>query len=197
MPLPVWHGPTLAAKDGIAERIRTLGRYANALSAATRTYAAPPTRAPTNSTASSCLALSGQCQPQCRPRNRQEFVNELHLARSWNSATGSAPPPLDRRRDDRLTSRLPPNSCADHPQQFRQDEKRDPQFQHSEGGVRVSIAWRKAVVIEGRNHEPEHEEASDGDRPDAEDKGVWVVDSVRPTSLSWPCRVQYRHALAA
>jgi hypothetical protein len=150
---------------------QTLGRYANARSAATRTHAAAPTRAPTASTASSCLALSGQCQPQCRPRKRQEFVNELHLARSWNSATGSAPPPLDRRRDDRLTSRLPPNSCADHPQQFRQDEKRDPQFQHSEGGVRVSIAWRKAVVIEGRNHEPEHEEASDGDRPDAEDKG--------------------------
>ena len=171
-----------------------LGRYANALSAATRTQAAAPTRAPTNSTASSCLALSGQCQPQCRPRKRQEFVYELHRACSWKSATGSAPP-LDRRRDDRLTSQLPPNSCPDDPQQFRQDEKRDPQFQHAEGGVRVCIARRQAVVIEGRHHEPEHEEACDGDRPDAEDKGVWVVDSVRPTSGSWPCRVQYRHAL--
>jgi hypothetical protein len=39
-----------------------------------------------------CRALSGQCQPQCRPRKRQEFVNELHRARSWNSATGSTPP---------------------------------------------------------------------------------------------------------
>jgi hypothetical protein len=66
--------------------------YANARSTATRTHAATPTRAPTNSTASSCLALSGQCQPQCRPRKRQEFVNELHRACSWKSATGSAPP---------------------------------------------------------------------------------------------------------
>ena len=38
----------------------------------------------------------------CHPRKRQEFVNELHRARSWNSATGSTPP-LDRRRDDQLT----------------------------------------------------------------------------------------------
>jgi hypothetical protein len=154
---------------GIVEGIGTIGRYSNARSTATRTHAAAPTRAPTNNTASSCLPLSGQCHPQGRPRKRQEFVNELHRARSWNSATGSAPP-LDRRRDDRLTSRSPPNSCPDDPQQFRKDEKRDPRFQHAEGGVRVSIAWRQAVVIEGRN-EPEQEEACDGDRPDADDKG--------------------------
>ena len=169
MPLPVSRTDS-RSQNGIDERTRTLGRYANVRSTATRTHAAAPSRAPTNSTASSCLDLRGQCQPQCRPRKRQEFVNELHRARSWNSATGSAPP-LDRRRNNRLTSLLPPNSCTDDPQQFREDEKRDPHLQRAEGGVHVSIAWRQAVVIDDRNHEQDHEEACDGDRPDAEDKG--------------------------
>jgi len=60
-----------------------------------RSQAAAPTRAPTRSTVRSCFARSGQCHPPLT--NRLEFVNELHLARPWSSATESSRP-FDSRR---------------------------------------------------------------------------------------------------